>query len=90
MKSLLFGGLTIISYFGGAISFIWAIVEFILYLVKDKEFNWWSVWCIIIFSVLSILFFILSTIVYSKIIEKRKTVNFNDRLEEIRKNRIRL
>ena len=26
-----------------SVSGIWAIVEFILYLVKDNPFNWWSV-----------------------------------------------
>jgi high-affinity Fe2+/Pb2+ permease len=26
------------------LAFFWAIIEFILYLVKDKVFNWWSVW----------------------------------------------
>jgi undecaprenyl pyrophosphate phosphatase UppP len=30
------------------VSAIWAVVSFLIYLVKDKEFNWWSIWLIII------------------------------------------
>lgn len=36
----------------------WAIVEFILYLVKDKEFNWTSVWLTGICLALTIFFFV--------------------------------
>lgn len=30
------------------VSFVWAIVGFILYLVKDTPFHWWSVYTFII------------------------------------------
>jgi len=36
----------------------WAIVEFILYLVKDNPFNWVSLWLTIAAFVLEIFFFI--------------------------------
>lgn len=32
---------------------LWCVVEFILYLVKDLPFNWWSLWLFIIFLILS-------------------------------------
>lgn len=27
---------------------LWAAIEFVIYLVKDIPFNWWSVWIILI------------------------------------------
>jgi Na+-driven multidrug efflux pump len=36
----------------------WAVVEFILYLVKDNPFNWTSVWLTVAAMVLEIYFFI--------------------------------
>ena len=36
----------------------WAIVEFILYLVKDNPFNWWSLGLTITALVVEIFFFI--------------------------------
>jgi len=36
----------------------WAIVEFILYLVKDNPFNWTSIWLLGIAIVLEVVFFI--------------------------------
>ena len=41
------------------ITFIWGIVEIALYLVKDKEFNWWSVWSFIISAVVTLACFCL-------------------------------
>lgn len=43
----------LLSIFG-----IWAIVEFVLYLVKDDPFNWTSLWLTIAAFVLEIFFFI--------------------------------
>jgi uncharacterized BrkB/YihY/UPF0761 family membrane protein len=37
---------------------IWIVVEFIIYLVKDDPFNWWSVWLWLI-SIVSLLVFYL-------------------------------
>lgn len=36
---------------------IWAVVEFILYLVKDNPFNWTSLWLTIVAFVLEAIFF---------------------------------
>ena len=36
----------------------WAVVEFILYLVKDNPFNWTSVWLLVIAIVVEVVFFI--------------------------------
>jgi len=36
----------------------WAIVEFILYLVKDNPFNWTSLWLLGTAIVLEIIFFV--------------------------------
>ena len=36
----------------------WAIIEFILYLVKDNPFNWLSLWLTIAAAVLEVYFFI--------------------------------
>lgn len=52
----------IIAYAGSIVSCIWAIVEFLLYLVKDREFNWWSVWSILICIGLGIILFILNIV----------------------------
>lgn len=45
----------VVAYVGIPLSSIWAIVGFILYLVKDTPFNWWSIWsfliCIFMFLV---------------------------------------
>lgn len=54
--------LQIISYLGTVLSSIWAIVEFILYLVKDKAFNWWSIWAILICIGAGIVLFVLNII----------------------------
>ena len=41
---------------------IWAAVEFILYLVKDDPFNWWSVGLTIAAVVIEIYYFIKTAI----------------------------
>lgn len=40
----------------------WAVVEFILYLVKDHVFNWTSVWLTVVAVVLEIYYFIKMTL----------------------------
>lgn len=62
MKYVLSGLMSIVCYLGTFASCIWAIVEFILYLVKDKTFNWWSVWMILICGGATVLMFILSAV----------------------------
>ena len=48
------------------IAFLWAIIEFILYLVKDKSFNWWSVWYFIISVVIALVCLVFALVVKSK------------------------
>ena len=40
----------------------WAVVEFILYLVKDNPFNWTSVWLLVVAIVLEVYYFIRMTL----------------------------
>lgn len=49
-----------IAWVGVAICPIWAIIEFILYLVKDRPFNWWSVWttCICLACGIFLIFYV--------------------------------
>ena len=50
--------LIVLFNMGTGICSTWAIIEFILYLVKDKEFNWTSVWLAGICLFLTLFFFI--------------------------------
>jgi phosphotransferase system glucose/maltose/N-acetylglucosamine-specific IIC component len=52
--------LAVVAYFGITVSCIWSVIEFILYLVKDKEFNWWSVYMIFICAFTSLILSFLS------------------------------
>ena len=72
MKTLLTAVLTFISRIACAISVIWIIVEFLIYLVKDKPFNWWSVWAMLISGFLAFAFFILTAMYAHK--EKKKII----------------
>ncbi len=56
MKTVLSGVLMVLTSIGVAISGVWAIVEFILHLAKDKPFDWMSVWFIIGGIVLTVAF----------------------------------
>lgn len=44
MKTILIGIVAFLGYLGTGVASIWAVVEFILYLTKDKLFNWGSIW----------------------------------------------
>jgi uncharacterized membrane protein len=94
MKVVLTSLLALIAYVGSTISCIWSLVEFILYLVKDKPFNWWSVWSILIFIGLGLIMLIH---LFTKSIKNRnKSVEdfnlkrkskFQERLDEMEKKR---
>lgn len=56
---------------GSIVSFVWAIVEFIIYLVKDLPFHWRSVYCFIICLVILIV-----TVVYSGYLSAKKGSDF--------------
>jgi len=92
MKKLITLALGLISYFGSAASCVWAVVEFILYLVKDKEFNWWSVWMILICGVIAIVFLFIAAITEAKEeIEASKLApkksKFQEKLEKMAEER---
>lgn len=85
MKTITVGFLALVSYFGITISIIWAFVEFVLHLVKDKEFNWWSVWMILICIISAIVFGISAMViaVQEKLnAPKRALSKFSQQLKE--------
>jgi len=57
-KTVLNMVLMVIAGFAASGFAAWAIVEFILYLVKDNPFNWTSVWLMGIAIVLEVVFFV--------------------------------
>lgn len=87
--------LAVLAYLGSAVSCIWAIVEFILYLVKDKVFNWWSVWMILICGGLALVMFIFSAVFTVKARNESvknftgKKSRFQERLEQMAEERKR-
>ncbi len=91
MKTLIFGILSIVSYLGILVCPIWAIIEFILYLVKDKEFNWNSLWFFISSIILFIVFLILAAY-FSNKESKKNYVNskskWQQRLDEMKSKRV--
>lgn len=56
------------------VSFMWIVVEFILYLVKDDEFNWWSVYTLIISLLIVIVIMILATL---QVVKHKNKVEVN-------------
>jgi hypothetical protein len=96
MKTITTGCLGLLFYFGTAASAVWIIVEFLIYLVKDKPFNWMSLWCFLALAGSSVIFLISSFVLShkSKIEEieenkenKRPTSRFQQRLAEMEKQR---
>lgn len=82
MKKLLisiFVGILIVSMY---FSIIWAIIEFILYLVKDKEFNWLSVYSA--GTLFTVVVLVLIIPLPRKTVE-RTTKTFKEKLDEVSK-----
>lgn len=78
-----------ISVIAAHVAFLWCIIEFILYLAKDKEFNWNSVWMFIISVVIFLICLILLLII--KVEDHIKKSHkyggrFAKRMQEIRQN----
>jgi phosphotransferase system glucose/maltose/N-acetylglucosamine-specific IIC component len=80
------------------VAFVWGIIEFILYLAKDKEFNWWSVWAFVISAVIAIAITIIAAVAKVKQrnrawddMKQRRTTGkrsrFQERLEEMQRQR---
>lgn len=83
--------LLLLTNVGVSASLLWTIVEFIMYLVKDDKFNWWSVGTVLIcyFS-----YFLLS--LWEALLKEQKlqqfthvnyTGKFQERLEAMQKQR---
>lgn len=91
MKTIILILAGVLAYLGSTISIVWAIVEFVLYIAKDKPFNWWSIWTLIICIVLSFALFILGVYLEAKSYGLRPTYRgkggFQNRLERMQKER---
>jgi|SRR6188508_176488 len=87
--------ITILSYISIGICSIWSIVSFLIYLVKDIPFNWWSLWSIIISIVVMIVSLVLTAVfkavnhnkVYTQHIDNKPKSRWELRLEEAIKNK---
>ena len=80
-----------IAVLSANLTFLWAIIEFILYLVKDKPFNWISIWLFLL-SILVILVSIIFTAITklsNKSINQKYYPNgkFRERLNEMTEQR---
>jgi uncharacterized membrane protein YbhN (UPF0104 family) len=96
MKILSLSIIALVSYLAACASCIWALVEFILYLVKDRPFNWWSVWTIIICGVFALVMVVIYAVVAAKEnkrdlkkFQTRRKSNFEERLEKMAEERNR-
>ena len=97
MKALLFSllGIGVIAKIVNVIAWIWVIVEFLIYLVKDTPFNWWSVWTILISGGILLAIYASSAIAQHNSIKetrKRNTSNlktgFQARMEQMKNERL--
>lgn len=101
MKKTVFSAVVMmLSYAGITISGIWTIVEFIIYLVKDHQFNWWSLWTLII-SICTLIVSMVATLIFAALQKKNassfptsdtrphfvKKSKFQLRLEEMEKQK---
>jgi len=78
------------------VSSFWAVISFIVYLVKDIPFDWWSIWAFVIGFIVFIACFI-----YMAISSRRNTIKaksetrnkpkrkskFQERLQEMQEKR---
>lgn len=63
--------LQMLTYGCSIISYLWAIIELLFYLLANKPFEWMSVWCILTFSGIGLILFILDIIFLNIDIKKR-------------------
>lgn len=93
MKYIVTYLLAVIFYLASSICSIWALIEFIIYLVKDKEFNWWGVQGMFIFLAAAIGMSILAFIIKVKNPKPTKSrtplkkSKWQQRMDEIQKQR---
>ena len=81
MKTILTVLTAIVAYLGSGLSIIWAAIEFILYLVKDKPFNWMSVWSLVLCVSVSMVLFVLAAFLKAKQ-EIAEEQTFNTRMDQ--------
>lgn len=67
MKAISLIVVKVLAVISANVAFLWALIEFIIYLVKDTPFNWWSVWAFIISVVVAITVAIYGAVYSSKI-----------------------
>ena len=88
----------VLAVIAANVAFVWAIIEFILYLAKDKVFNWWSVWAFVISVVVAIALVIIAAVcqvkernsALAKFKQRRYKMpksRFQQRLEEMEQKR---
>lgn len=88
----------VLAVIAANVAFVWAIIEFILYLAKDKVFNWWSVWAFVISVVVAIALVIIAAVwqvkernrAWDDMKQRRATgkkSRFQERLEEMQRQR---
>ena len=62
-------------------SWIWPLIEFCLYLFKDKEFNYFSLWFMLISWIVAVVFVLLAAYLNTK--EAPKEPTFQERLRDM-------
>jgi len=75
MKRILLLVAVVLAIIIANVSLLWAIVELIIYLVKDDPFNWYSVWLTVIGYILSIGLYIISVLKESKHLEAKRELS---------------
>lgn len=93
-KAISLLGAKVLAVMSANVAFVWIIIEFILYLAKDKVFNWWSVWSFVISVVVAIAVVIILAVWQVKeqnmIKQKRDKIpksRFQQRLEKMEQKR---
>lgn len=78
------------------LAFVWTIVEFILYLAKDRKFNWWSVRAFAISVVVAIALVLIASVwkvkedirssaEYKRHLDKKPKSRWQQRLDELQR-----
>ena len=79
--------LAVITAVISKLSWIWPLIEFCLYLFKDKEFNFFSLWFMLISWIVAVVFILLAAFMNAKSSESKFKSSFQSRLEQMAKQR---
>jgi uncharacterized membrane protein YpjA len=85
MKVIILLIVQVLAVIGANVGFFWACIEFILYLVKDKEFNWLSVWLFVASTILA-----LGSVLYAAYLKSKNQKNRTTSINRESKFRKRL